>query len=269
MSLAVTQHWLWPFCSASPFFTSLGREQWGRGSWELVPGAPRVTRVGCPGWVETVGGSESLWRLLEAYGGGPGTCYSTEGLRPSSENFLRTSGLLGGSGWTSVHRMDWTTLLRPLAQKHPPGTLTCEDAILLSWLLPADLQRGVQDFTEAQVSHRTRHCTPKGPPPHPTHIRARERPLSARQPTELQGHPRTGDKAGITPELERSAWPLSGWVVRGAGTAGFGWCLPSSWVRTSWGVLRGPSPGVVKHSTEVKYSVNFFRPDTKPTWMLS
>lgn len=67
-----------------------------------------------------------------------------------------------------------------------------------------------------------------------------------------------------------SAQPGS-WVGewQGAGTAGVGRCLPSSWVRTSWGVLRGPSPGVVKHSTEVKYSVNFFRPDTKPTWMLS
>lgn len=44
---------------------------------------------------------------------------------------------------------------------------TCEDAILLPRLLPADFQRGVQDFTEAQVSHRPRHCSPKGPPTPP------------------------------------------------------------------------------------------------------
>lgn len=42
---------------------------------------------------------------------------------------------------------------------------TCQDAVLLSRLLPADLQRGVQDVIEAQVSHRPRHCSQKGPPP--------------------------------------------------------------------------------------------------------
>ncbi len=34
----------------------------------------------------------------------------------------------------------------------------------------------------------------------------------------------------------------------------------SSWVRRRRGGLRGPSPGVVKQSTEVKYSENFFKP---------
>lgn len=46
---------------------------------------------------------------------------------------------------------------------------TCQDAIFLSRLLPADLQRGVQDVIEAQVSHRSRHCSRKGPPPTMAH----------------------------------------------------------------------------------------------------
>lgn len=144
---------------------------------------------------------------------------------------------------------------------------TCEDAVLLSRLLPADLQRGVQDLTEAQVSYRPRHCTPKGTP-HPTQCQ-----LDPGRDYCLQDSPRVSG----APQDERldqdrpvpgEPSPAPGWVG-GCSDDRAGWCLPSSWVRTSWGLLRGPSPGVVKHSTEVKYSVNFFRPDTKPTWMLS
>ncbi len=43
----------------------------------------------------------------------------------------------------------------------------------------------------------------------------------------------------------------------------------SSCVRRRRGELRGPSPGVVKQSTEVKYSENFFKPLTWPTCTLS
>lgn len=39
---------------------------------------------------------------------------------------------------------------------------TCQNTVLLQGLLPADLQGCVQDLTEAQVSHRARHC-PKTP----------------------------------------------------------------------------------------------------------
>lgn len=46
---------------------------------------------------------------------------------------------------------------------------TCQDAVLLAWLLPADLQRGVQDVIEAQVSHGSRYCSQKGPPPTSAH----------------------------------------------------------------------------------------------------
>lgn len=168
------------------------------------------------------------------------------------------------------NRMDWTTLSsHPWGSGRPPVTLTCEDAILLSRLLPADLQGRVQDFTEAQVSHRTRHCTPKGPPHQCTLELARGHCLqdSPRPP----GAPQDGRQGRDRPVPGVLSLVLGegGWLGRAAGTAGVGWCLPSSWVRTSWGVLRGPSPGVVKQRTEVKYSVNFFRPDTKPTWMLS
>lgn len=51
----------------------------------------------------------------------------------------------------------------------------------------------------------------------------------------------------------------------------WGWDIHSlsSCVRTRSGGLRGPSPGVVKHNTEVKYSVNFLSPVIYPTCMLS
>lgn len=36
------------------------------------------------------------------------------------------------------------------------GTLTCNDAVFLQWLLPADLERCVQNLCETQMSHSSR-----------------------------------------------------------------------------------------------------------------
>lgn len=92
---------------------------------------------------------------------------------------------------------------------------TCENAVFLLRLLPANFQRGVQDVSEAEVSNSARGCESNKQNPHQ--------------------------------EIKQTAWRVIYWKHT---RPDWGHSL-SSWVRILWGRLRGPSPGVVKHKTDV------------------
>ena len=110
--------------------------------------------------------------------------YGEETKPPNSEAAAQPGGALGGTAWgggasplPSAPRP--VTLQGPQApvRCQPPclglgpslcvganvfllylktETLTCNDAVFLQGLLPADLERRVQDLRETQVSHRSR-----------------------------------------------------------------------------------------------------------------
>lgn len=72
---------------------------------------------------------------------------------------------------------------------------TCQNAILFSRFLPADLQRSVQDVIEAQVSHRSRHCSQKGPPTHQSPLES-EHDHSMQHGCCVPGYPGTPQRSG-------------------------------------------------------------------------
>lgn len=115
-----------------------------------------------------------------------------------------------GGGWTGG----------PLPPVSPRGSdavaPTCENAVLLPWFLPADLQRGVQDFSEAQVSHGPWHCTQKGPPPTQCQLEPERDHRPQDSPWGSRGDSRLEDKSRAVLGLERLAWPTEGGGVRGS-----------------------------------------------------